>query len=194
MPPNFPHQNHGAVVWDSSSTLSGLRLRGCHPLWRVISDHFSLTGEEEARPLTLHLPHISMWDSVWTVPISLAATKGIPCLVSFPPPTKMLPFGGFPLREGAYSRKSHSGILGSKAACAYPRRYRGLPRPSSALKPSHPPDSVACFGPLVVFVWRLVKHIFNMLCGVVVVCPMHGVILIFARVVAKSFPPFTPHR
>jgi len=35
---------------------------------------------------------------------------------------------------------------------------------------------------------------FNMLCGVVVVCPMHGVILIFARVVAKSFPPFTPHR
>ena len=40
-------------------------------------------------------------DSVWTVPISLAATKGIPCLVSFPPPTKMLPFGGFPLREGA---------------------------------------------------------------------------------------------
>jgi len=28
---------------------------------------------------------------------------------------------------------------------------------------------------------------FNMLCGVVVVCPMHGVILIFARVVAKSF-------
>jgi hypothetical protein len=159
VPPNFPHQNHGAVVWDSSSTLSGLRLRGCHPLWRAISGHFSFTSEEEARPLTLHLPHISMRDSVWTFPISLAATKGIPCLVSFPPPTKMLPFGGFPLREGAYSRKSHSGIPGSKAACAYPGRYRGLPRPSSALKPSHPPDSVACFGPLVVFVWRLVKHI-----------------------------------
>ena len=30
---------------------------------------------------------------------------------------------------------------------------------------------------------------FNMLCGVVVVCPMHGVILIFARVVAKSVHP-----
>jgi hypothetical protein len=26
---------------------------------------------------------------------------GNPVLVSFPPPTKMLPFGGFPLREGA---------------------------------------------------------------------------------------------
>ena len=106
MPPNFPHQNHGAVVWDSSSTLSGLRLRGCHPLWRVISGNFSLTSEEEARPLTLHLPHVSMWDSVWTFPISLAATKGIPCLVSFPPPTKMLPFGGFPL-----PRREH--VLGS---------------------------------------------------------------------------------
>ena len=30
---------------------------------------------------------------------------------------------------------------------------------------------------------------FNMLCGVVVVCPMHGVILIFARVLAKSLHP-----
>ena len=152
MTTNFPRQNHGAVVWDSSSTLSGLRLRGCHPLWRAISGHFSLTSEEEARPLTLHFPHISVRDSVWTIPSSLAATKGIPCLVSFPPPTKMLPFGGFPLRKGAtnseeFDEKSHSGIPGSKAACAYPGRYRGLPRPSSALKPSHPPDSVACFGP-----------------------------------------------
>ena len=128
MTPNFPHQNHGTVVWDSRSTLSGLRLRGYHPLWRAISGHFSLTNEEAAGPLTLHLPCISAWDSVWTVPSSLAATKGIPCLVSFPPPTKMLPFGGFPLREGALdseesSEKSHSGIPGSTAACAYPGRF-----------------------------------------------------------------------
>ena len=100
MTPNFPHQNHGTVVWDSSSTLSGVCLRGYHPLWRTISGHFSLTNEEAAGPLTLHLPYISVGDSVWTVPSSLAATKGIPCLVSFPPPTKMLPFGGYPLREG----------------------------------------------------------------------------------------------
>ncbi len=91
--------------------------------------------------------------------------------------------------KGAYSRKSHSGTPGSKAACAYPGRYRGLPRPSSALKPSHPPDSVACFGPLVVFVWRLVKHISICCVASLIVCPMHGVILIFARVVAKSVHP-----
>ena len=102
MTSNFPHQNHGTVVWDSCLTHSGLCLGGFHPLWRAFSGHFSLTDEEEAGPLTLHLPHISMRDSVWTVPVSLAATKGIPCLVSFPPPTKMLPFGGFPLREGAF--------------------------------------------------------------------------------------------
>ncbi len=43
--------------------------------------------------------------------------------------------------------KSHSGIPGSKAACAYPGRFRGLPRPSSAFKPSHSPDGVCVFGP-----------------------------------------------
>ena len=48
------------------------------------------------------------------------------------------------------------------------------------------------FGPMVVSVWRLVKHI-SYVCCVVVVWPMHGVILIFARVCEVS-SPFTPHR
>ncbi len=102
MTPNFPHQSHGMVVWDSRSTHADIYLGGFHPLWRAISGHFNLASEEEAGPLTLHLPQVSLRDSVWTFPISLAATKGIPCLVSFPPPTKMLPFGGYPLREGAF--------------------------------------------------------------------------------------------
>jgi hypothetical protein len=91
---NFPHPNQGTVVWDSRSTLSGLRLRGCHPLWRAISGHFSLTSEEEARPLTLHLPCFSAWDSVWTVPVSLAATKGIPCWFLFLPLLRCFRSGG----------------------------------------------------------------------------------------------------
>jgi hypothetical protein len=98
-------------------------------------------------------------DSVWTVPISLAATKGIPCWFLFLPLLRCFRSGGSRSVKEHHLRgeKSHSGILGSKAACAYPRRYRGLPRPSSALKPSHPPDSVALFGPMVVSVWRLMK-------------------------------------
>ena len=105
MTSNFPHQNHGTVVWDSSSTLSGLRLRGYHPLWRAISGYFSFTSEEEARPLTLHLPQVSKWDSVWTFPISLAATKGIPCWFLFLPLLRCFRSGG--------SRSVKEHILGS---------------------------------------------------------------------------------
>ncbi len=47
------------------------------------------------------------------------------------------------------------------------------------------------FRPLVVFVWRLVKH-FLYVCCVVACWPMHGVILSFAF--AKIDSPFTPHR
>jgi hypothetical protein len=106
----------------------------------------------------------------------------------------MLPFGGFPLRKGAtnseeFDEKSHSGILGSKAACAYPRRYRGLPRPSSALKPSHPPDSVACFGPMVVSVWRLVKRMF-----VCVVASLLCLTYAWRHFERLPIDLFTPHR
>ena len=94
MTSNFPHQNHGTVVWDSRSALSDLCLRGFHPLWRAFSGHFSLVSEEEARPLTLHLPCLSAWDSVWTVPISLAATKGIPFWFLFLPLLRCFRSGG----------------------------------------------------------------------------------------------------
>jgi hypothetical protein len=62
----------------------------------------------------------------------------------------MFQFSGFPfLTERRMFRrtcneKSHSGFLGSKVACAYPRRIavgRALRR---RLKPSHPSDGVAC--------------------------------------------------
>ena len=94
MTPNFPHQNHGTVVWDSSSTLFGVCLRGYHPLWQAISGHFSLTNEEAAGPLTLHFPQVSLRDSVWTVPSSLAATKGIPCWFLFLPLLRCFRSGG----------------------------------------------------------------------------------------------------
>ena len=64
-------------------------------------------------------------------------------LVSFPPPTWMLPFGGFPLPYGSSpgitrGGKSHSGISGSKAACAYPELIAAchalLQRPSRAIR------------------------------------------------------------
>ena len=120
MTPNFPHQSHGTVVWDSSSTLSGLRLRGCHPLWRAISGYFSFTSEEEAGPLTLHLPKVSKWDSVWTFPISLAATKGIPCWFLFLPLLRCFRSGG--------SRSVKEHILGSPIQVSSDLRLHAPPR------------------------------------------------------------------
>ena len=104
----------------------------------------------------------------------------------------MLPFGGFPLHEGAHDseepcRKSHSGILGSMAACAYPRRYRSLSRPSSALKPSHSPDGVTCRA-LAVSIWRLVNTFFYVTARRS--WPMHGVIVSF---LSELLSPFTLH-
>ena len=77
MTPGLPHQIRGMVLWNSNPALSGLRLRGFHPLWQAVPGHFDLTSEEEAGSTTLHLPHVSKWDLVWTFPFSLAVTKGI---------------------------------------------------------------------------------------------------------------------
>jgi hypothetical protein len=127
MAPNFPHPSLGMVLWGSSLILSGLRLRGFHPLWQVVPDHFSLASEDIAGPVTLHLSQVSLRDSVWTFPFWLAATKGI--LVSFsssPYCDASVRGVPSPLQECHGSRrshdeKSHLGILGSTAACAYPR-------------------------------------------------------------------------
>ena len=79
-------------------------------------------------------------------------------LISLPPPTWMLPFGGFPLPYGSSpgitrGGKSHSGISGSKAACAYPELIAAChalrQRPSRAIlqvayhvKPFRNPHSI----------------------------------------------------
>jgi hypothetical protein len=91
---DFPHPNQGTVLRDSSSAPSGLLLRGYHPLWRAFPGHFSLTDEEEAGPITLHLPQVSLKDSVWTFPSSLAATEGIPFWFLFLPLLRCFRSGG----------------------------------------------------------------------------------------------------
>ena len=64
-------------------------------------------------------------------------------LISFPPPTEMLQFGGFPflrkIRGMTVVRRSNSALRGAKRFMPLPATYRSLSRPSSALEPSHPP-------------------------------------------------------
>ena len=156
MTSDFPHPNQGTVVWDSGSTLSGLYLGGCHPLWRVISGHFSLTSEEAARPLTLHLPLVSQWDSVWTFPVSLAATRGIPFWFLFLPLLRCFRSGGYrsvrehylgsPIQVSPVLRL-HAPTRGGIAAC------RALLRLSSRAIL----QTAWHVRALVVSVWRLMK-------------------------------------
>ena len=101
MTSDFPHPSQGTVFWDSSSAPSGLLLRGFHPLWQAFPGHFSFTGEEEAGPITLHFPQVSLQDSVWTFPFSLAASQGIPFWFLFLPLLRCFNSGGSRSRLGA---------------------------------------------------------------------------------------------
>jgi hypothetical protein len=62
-------------------------------------------------------------------------------LFSLPPPTKMFQFGGFPLHK-EHNEEVLFRDLRIRDCVRLPGAYRSLPRPSSALKPSHPSHSV----------------------------------------------------
>ena len=75
-------------------------------------------------------------------------------LISFPPRTKMLQFGGCPLLTELCDLRSQKevpfGYPGFNASLRLHRAYRGLARPSSAPEPSHSPNGVItanCVGP-----------------------------------------------
>ena len=130
---------------------------------------------------TLHLPLVScgIWFGLFPFRSLLVGESR---LFSFPPPNKMFQFGGFPLLTERHefrrtrSKKSHLGILGSTAACAYPRRFAACRALLRRLKPSHSPDGVACrayscFGSSVCLTFEELRF-----CQVGVV---HGVCMVF---------------
>jgi len=101
MAPSFPHPSQGMVLWSTGSTPSGLRQRGYHPLRRAFPDRLDFTGEEAAGSSTLHPPLVSQRGSVWTLPLSLAATEGIPFWFLFLPLLRRFSSGGSRSLEGA---------------------------------------------------------------------------------------------
>ncbi len=144
------------------------RLRGCHPLRRAIPGHFGYRGSapwgskpRPRDPSTPHLPTVIPWGIGLGSPPFGRPYSGDPVLVSFPPPTKMFPFGGFPSGTPAPTRGTVSrtprairprrevpfGDPGFNGRVRLPRAYRSLPRPSSAPEPSHPPGGVGAAGP-----------------------------------------------
>ena len=84
---------------------------------------------------------ITKRDSVCSVSVSLAVTNDIAILLSFPPPTKMFQFGGFPILTDQYVKTYQEvplGNLGFQRCMLLAQAYRSLPRPSQATqaKPS----------------------------------------------------------
>ena len=84
-------------------------------------------------------PVIAETTTVWALPRSIATTKGITGLFSFPPGTKMFQFPGFASRQIGMPRL-HRGGLPHSETCGYngylllPADYRSLSRPSSPLR------------------------------------------------------------
>ncbi len=149
MTSGFSHPSQGMILRNTSPTLSSLRLRGFHPLWQAVPGHFNFTSEEEAGSTTLHLPLVSCGIRFGLFPFRSLLIRESQ-LFSLPPLTKMFQFSGFPFPTERHTfrrtcnKKSHSGFLGSTAACAYPRRFAACRALRRRLKPNHSPDGVAC--------------------------------------------------
>ena len=66
------------LLRDLLNILSRIPLRGYHPLRRdILSDTLQVSVRRIKGAHTPHLPHVSMWDSVCPIPLSIAFTNGI---------------------------------------------------------------------------------------------------------------------
>lgn len=127
-----------------------LPLRGYHPLWRTIPGPFgsAQVGGNVPASTPHHERVIHARFGLGWSPFTRRYSGSL-VLISFPPPTQMLPFGGFPHPPcgGCFlSRRLRKGYPFSnpriKGCMLLPGAYRRLPRPSSAVEPIHPPGSV----------------------------------------------------
>lgn len=100
---------------------------------------------------TPHSPHIAMEGSVCPVPLSFAITHGIACCFLFLRLLRCFSSAGSRSHGGAVPLLSGDwevpfGDPGFQGCMLLAQAYRSLPRPSSAPKPSHPPDGMIAVG------------------------------------------------
>ena len=143
--PIFTGHCQGQLLWIWQNPAL-IRLRGYHPLFRYFPVHFSCDYRIlYAIPVTPHLYYVTITDSVWAIPVSLAATNGIS--IDFSSSS----YSDASLRtvrspklitsKGVY-RETSFGNPGVVGRMHLTQAYRSLPRPSSLIKPSHPPIGV----------------------------------------------------
>ena len=136
MPPRFPHDIRRTVLRDMFRSF-GLHLSDYHTLWSAVPGKFDFAARRLNSPTTPHFPEGIRFELCRFHSPLLTASR----LISFPAPTEMFQFGAFPIMTDHYGEVpfGNPGFIGSMHL---PRAYRSLARPSSALEPSHPPDSI----------------------------------------------------
>jgi hypothetical protein len=132
---------------------AGFCLRGCHPLWPRYSSSFGYPVRADPGPTTPHLRSLSgrIRFAVFRFRSPLLTESQ---LISFPPLTKMLQFGGCPLVTEWWglgpTRKSHSVIPVSTSPCDYAGHiaaWRDLLRLPSRAIPQTACLPPTCVGP-----------------------------------------------
>ena len=140
MPPTFTRDIRRALLWDIWNLPPGLPLRDYHPLWCGIPADFGLTIREYQSPNTTSL---LPFDKRFSLPYAVFGrpySRHRDCFLflrvlrCFNSPRSRSQWDRYGFTR---SRRSHSGILGSKAPCAYPRLIAAwhalLRRPSQAI-------------------------------------------------------------
>ena len=126
----------------------GLRVRACHPLRGAFPDASArLPPRRRGGPTTPHAPRRGRFGLL----PGRSPLLGESLLFSFPPGTKMFQFPG--LASGLCRMAGlqpaglpHSGVRGSKAACAYPRLFAACRALLRLPEPRHPPYALSCTG------------------------------------------------
>ena len=142
MPPRFTRDFQRTLLEIPAMGRSGIRLRACHPLRAASSTLLGLPEWSCTGLTTPHFPSLSggIRIAVFRIRSPLLTESR---LISFPPPTKMLHFGGYPLLTEfcVFTQNEVTfGDPGIKVSLRLHRAYRCLARPSSAPEPSHSPS------------------------------------------------------
>ena len=140
MPPTFTRDIRRALLWDIRTLPNGLTPTGLSPSMVRHSSRLRvhLSGVPEPKH---HISPVFRLEIRFALCRVLSPILTASRLLSFPAGTKMFQFPAFPIPMGSLrvrrSGKSHSGTLGSKAPCAYPRLivawHALLRRPSLAI-------------------------------------------------------------
>ena len=132
IPPIFALHIQGTLLF-AWNHLSCLLPQDSHLLWCSVPGDLGSAGEDVPRH---HIPPMFPWkvrDALCRFQSPLLTASR---LISFPPPTKMFQFGGFPFpKERPPKRPRFAlGDPGFYGCMRLARAYRSLPRPSSASK------------------------------------------------------------